>query len=165
MDDWESEWRQKRAEETTLRANQRVAESEKMAAFPEKQDIIATKLENFVLKWNSGDAKGSVSKQLRFEKVRQDLYRMATITTRTVTLADEAISDTHLELDVEFDSLNTLVQSSLHRPWEKDSVGEKVVLSLIITSSGAKCFSGSDGKIIDNGHIVGEIIRPLLPYL
>jgi hypothetical protein len=165
MEDWELEWRQKRAEQTAVRANQRAAELEKRAAFPEKQDVIITKLENFVLKWNSNDAKGSVSKQIRSERIRPDLYRVATITTRTVALADGATSDTHLELDVEFDDLNAVVKSSLHPPWSDDFLGEQVVLSLVVTASGGRYFSGSDRKMIENGHIVGEIIRPLLQYL
>jgi hypothetical protein len=165
MEEWESKWRRNKAKEKTLRANQQAGESEKKSAFPEKQDIILTKLENFVLRWNSNDAKGLPSKQIRFEKVQPHLCRVATITTRSVSIGDGPPLDTLLELDVDFDNLNTVIKSSLHPAWHNESLGEEVILSLAVTPSGSTHFCGSSGPKIDNGHIVGEILAPLLPYL
>ena len=148
-----------------LRANQRAVEQEKRAAFPENQDIIVSKLENFVLKWNADDAQGAVSKQITFQRIRPELCRVATVTTRTIRMPDGSASESHLNLDVEFDNLNAVVKSALHFPWSNDSIGEEAVLSLVVSPSGDRSFFSADGKRVDNGHIIGEILRPLLKYL
>jgi hypothetical protein len=165
MEDWELEWRKNRAEETALRADQRAADQEKRAAFPEKQNVIIGKLENFVLKWNADDAQGAVSKKITIQRIRPELCRVATVTTRTIRMPDGTTSDSHLNLDVEFDNLNAVVKSSLHFPWSNDSIGEEAVLSLVVAPNGDRYFFSADGKRVDNGHIIGEILRPLLKYL
>jgi hypothetical protein len=165
MEDWELEWRQHRAEETALRADQRAAEQEKRAAFPEKQNVIVSKLENFVVKWNADDAQGVVSKQITFQRIRPELCRVATVTPRTIRMPDGTTSESHLNLDVEFDNLNAVVKSSLHFPWSNDPIGKETVLSLLVAQSGDRYFFSADGKRVDDGHIIGEILRPLLKYL